>query len=239
MIPSEKLIREKLLVELYASENYAATPKDLYKQVADYFPNELEPADFERYRESESKWAMNVQWVRQHLVDESIILTPKQHKRNEWKLSEQGVKIGRELFIKNFGYDHWQKDLNEDNITDDIVEIFKPGNDEEEFPEGKQKFVLHLKKERNKKLIAVKKKLAFDKDPLLPCEICGISFKEKYGDIGEGFIEAHHVFPISQLTEETKTKLEDLILVCSNCHKIIHRKRPWLTIEKIQSLLLN
>ena len=69
----------------------------------------------------------------------------------------------------------------------------------------------------------------------MPCEICGTSFKEKYGEIGDGFIEAHHIYPISELTEETH--INDLILVCSNCHKIIHRKRLWLTIENMQTLL--
>jgi len=46
MRPSEKEIREKLLIELYASTNFAAIPKDLYKQIADYFPDRLEAADF-------------------------------------------------------------------------------------------------------------------------------------------------------------------------------------------------
>jgi putative restriction endonuclease len=71
--------------------------------------------------------------------------------------------------------------------------------------------------------------LALKENSLLPCEICQFSLKENYGETGEGFIEGHHIFPISQLTEETETKLEDLILLCSNCHRMIHRKRPWVT----------
>ncbi|HRI22652.1 MAG TPA: HNH endonuclease [Panacibacter sp.] len=128
--------------------------------------------------------------------------------------------------------------INIENISAEIVEKFQPQDEELLFPEGKAKYALHLYKERNKKLVALKKKLAFDKNPLLPCEICFSSFKEKYGDIGEGFIEAHHVFPISELKEGTETKLEDLILVCPNCHKMIHRKRPWLTIEQMKNFLV-
>ena len=131
------------------------------------------------------------------------------------------------------------KEVTLENISDEIVEKYQPQDDELTFAEGKIKYALHSKKERNKKVVALKKKLAFDNNPLLPCEICGISFKDKYGEIGEGFIEAHHIFPISELTEETETRLEDLILVCCNCHKIIHHKRPWLTIENIKSLLKN
>jgi predicted HNH restriction endonuclease len=124
-----------------------------------------------------------------------------------------------------------------ENITPEIIEKFKPNEPEQIFLEGKVKYFLHTYKERDKKLVALKKKNAFDKNPLLPCEICNISFKDTYGDIGEGFIEAHHIFPISQLTEETEVKLDDLILICSNCHKMIHTKRPWLTINQIKNLL--
>ena len=77
-------------------------------------------------------------------------------------------------------------------------------------------------------------------NPLLPCEACGISFKEIYGDIGERFIEAHHVFPLAELTEQTETRIEDMILLCSNCHKMIHKYRPWLTkIEDVRTLLFS
>ncbi len=30
------------------------------------------------------------------------------------------------------------------------------------------------------------------------------------------------------------SKLEDLVLVCSNCHRMIHRKRPWLSATELR-----
>src|SRR6185312_9704128 len=123
-----------------------------YKQVADYFPDELEAIDFEPYRESESKWANEVQWTRAHLVKEGIILSPTQHKRNEWKLSEEGVKIGRNFFINYHNYDPWSTEITIENISNDVVEKFKPDDEAEMFPEGKIKFVLHTTKERNQKV---------------------------------------------------------------------------------------
>ncbi|MFN8431754.1 MAG: HNH endonuclease [Spirosomataceae bacterium] len=74
-------------------------------------------------------------------------------------------------------------------------------------------------------------------DPKLWCEVCGFSFVEKYGEVGLGYIEAHHTFPISELTEETQTKPEDIALVCSNCHRMLHRQRPWLSMEGLKGLL--
>lgn len=74
-------------------------------------------------------------------------------------------------------------------------------------------------------------------NPDLPCFVCGFSFSKNYGKHGDKFIEAHHLTPISELTEETKTKLEDIVLVCSNCHKMIHRFRPWLNIDELKNIL--
>ncbi|UOQ81000.1 HNH endonuclease [Hymenobacter sp. 5414T-23] len=105
------------------------------------------------------------------------------------------------------------------------------------FPEGKEKFRLHRIKERSRELVNAVKDRALQEDEKLCCQACGFSFVEKYGKLGEGFIEAHHLFPISELKEETQTKLDDLALVCSNCHRMLHRRRPWLTLENLKALL--
>lgn len=108
-------------------------------------------------------------------------------------------------------------------------------NEELTFPEGKEKFLLHKSKERNKDLVRKAKELYFKKDNNLSCQNCGFSFFNEYGEIGKGFIEAHHIVPISELIEETNTKIEDLAMLCSNCHRMVHRERPWLTIELLKA----
>jgi predicted HNH restriction endonuclease len=111
--------------------------------------------------------------------------------------------------------------------------------DEEEetsFPEGKERFRLHRSKERNVTLIKVAKAKYLELNKRLSCQVCDFSFEENYGDLGKGFIEAHHIFPISELTEETPTKIEDLAFVCSNCHRMLHKRRPWLGIEELNKI---
>ena len=46
-----------------------------------------------------------------------------------------------------------------------------------------------------------------------------------YGEIGEGFIEAHHLKPLHTLTGEKVAldPVKDFAVLCSNCHKMIHR----------------
>lgn len=122
-------------------------------------------------------------------------------------------------------------------LRNELQHSIKEEDDEISFPEGKEKYILHKQKERNRGLIKIAKERQIQKDSKLCCQICNFSFLDAYGQIGEGFIEAHHIYPISELTAETKTKIEDLIFVCSNCHRMLHRKRPWLTGGDLRNLI--
>lgn len=57
----------------------------------------------------------------------------------------------------------------------------------------------------------------------LQCEVpgCGFDFEQAYGELGAGFAEVHHLIPLSE--GERTTKLNELLVVCSNCHAMIHR----------------
>jgi 5-methylcytosine-specific restriction protein A len=70
------------------------------------------------------------------------------------------------------------------------------------------------------------------------CVICGFDFEKVYGERGMGFIEVHHTEPLSSFDEEQIVNPEtDLIPVCANCHRIIHRRRDnVLTIEKMRHI---
>lgn len=115
----------------------------------------------------------------------------------------------------------------------DLEEI----DDEEEAAEGRVLTVTHRRRERSKKIVAKKKLQSIQKNGKLECEACGFNFHTAYGERGSGFIECHHERPVSELQEEQKTKISDLRLVCSNCHRIIHRAKPWISIEELRVLL--
>ena len=108
--------------------------------------------------------------------------------------------------------------------------------DDESFPEGKQKLRIHLYRERNPKVIREAKQQFKRLHGKLYYQACGFDFEEVYGDVGEDYIEGHHIRPISE-NDESMTKVSDIVLLCSNCHKMVHRKRPWLKIEELKSLL--
>lgn len=118
--------------------------------------------------------------------------------------------------------------------------LYKIENEEEEnesAKEGQILYKLHKYKERNRSIIKKKKESYLKKYGKLNCEICGFDFVSVYGEIGAGFIECHHKKALSELTEETETTLNDLILVCPNCHRMLHRKSNLLSIEELKNIL--
>lgn len=108
----------------------------------------------------------------------------------------------------------------------------------EGFPEGRVVERWHRARERASKAVAEAKDRALARHGRLTCACCSFDFQEAYGEVGRGFIEAHHALPLSALGPEgATTRPEDLVLVCSNCHRMLHRQRPWLTVDKVQRLV--
>jgi 5-methylcytosine-specific restriction protein A len=108
----------------------------------------------------------------------------------------------------------------------------------EDFPEGKIVERTHKARERNAKLIAQAKKEFLKTNKRLICEACNFDFENVYGARGKGYIEAHHVVPVSLMKSQQITNIKDIAMVCANCHKILHRTRPWLSISELKKLLV-
>ena len=110
--------------------------------------------------------------------------------------------------------------------------------DDDEFSEGRVARRLHNFRERSQTATRKKKRLALKRLGRLSCEVCEFDFRQAYGDLGDGFIECHHVIPVSKWPDEGKrTKLSELALVCPNCHRMLHHRRPWQSIEGLKAIL--
>lgn len=102
--------------------------------------------------------------------------------------------------------------------------------------EGGAKVIVSVKYERNIKL----RNLAF-KTHGYSCAICGFDFVKVYGKWGEGFGEVHHIIPVSEvgLSKRKVDAKKDLIVVCPNCHRMIHRKKGiTLTIDELKAKIM-
>ena len=110
-------------------------------------------------------------------------------------------------------------------------------NEDEEFPEGRILSRLHVLRERNSSVVRKKKAKVLHDAGKLACEACGFDFGESYGQIGLGFAECHHNIPLSEISERKIVKMSDLVIVCANCHRMLHRIRPWLQVKQLKWLV--
>ena len=124
-------------------------------------------------------------------------------------------------------------------VTAGDAEVLASVDDEgiEEAAEGKVLTRLHRVRERNRELVETRKARELKATGRLRCEACGFDFCERYGEHGQGFIEAHHTRPVHTLTPGEKTRLADLALVCANCHRMIHARRAWLSLDELRTLM--
>lgn len=95
----------------------------------------------------------------------------------------------------------------------------------------------HFCRERDYRIIKQKKSEVLTNTGALKCEVCDFNYSNTYGIRGHNFIEVHHTKPISEYKANDVTKLSDLSVLCSSCHKIIHRYQPWLTINELKKTI--
>jgi len=123
--------------------------------------------------------------------------------------------------------------------NDHLADAETPGTSEDDL-EGTERALeavrlrWHLRAERNPKLAKEAKRIHGS-----ACAVCGFEFAGRYGPVGAGFIEAHHLTPFSEL-QGRPTQLsarDDFAVVCANCHRMIHRRRPPYALADIAATL--
>lgn len=72
-------------------------------------------------------------------------------------------------------------------------------------------------------------------DGKLRCSIsgCRFCFEDVYGKGASDFIQVHHVDALGQRRRATITRLKDLVLVCANCHSMIHYLKPSRPLRRL------
>ena len=74
----------------------------------------------------------------------------------------------------------------------------------------------------------------------IPCSVCSFDYGLAYVGIGTGYIQIHHLEPISY-NGETRLALDEAVRkvrpLCANCHVMVHRRHPWLSVERVTDLL--
>jgi 5-methylcytosine-specific restriction protein A len=70
------------------------------------------------------------------------------------------------------------------------------------------------------------------------CKACNMDFGKTYGELGKGFIHVHHIKPLHTIGAAYKVDpIKDLIPLCPNCHAMIHKCKPILTVDELKGLI--
>lgn len=234
------------------SPNKSITTTAMKEALVDIFKPTGDDASPAPSRMTDSLFTQKVRNLKSHDTLENLgyaVYTPKiaGERSGRFTLTEAGKGfLNANINIVNYllNNDFTSEDLKEsfdvvfsDPERAETIEIF---DEDLTINEGKKKVVKTAVYERSDKL----RKKAIDHytdGGRIKCKICCFDFEDFYGDYGKGFIEIHHQKPVFMFEgEDMEQKIEDAIEnvmpVCPNCHRMIHRTRnnP-LSFEEIKS----
>jgi len=104
--------------------------------------------------------------------------------------------------------------------------------------ENRKTLVTHLRRERSRKLVTAKKAAVLKSTGALACEACNFRFDDAYGDLGGNYCEVHHRKQLAGRNGANHASMADLAILCSNCHRMIHRTTPMLSVEAFRKKYL-
>ncbi len=81
---------------------------------------------------------------------------------------------------------------------------------------------------------ALVKAVKASREPI--CECCQFDFQKIYGERAKGYIECNHLTHISKRAgRNVPTTLDEVALLCANCHRMVHRTREGLTLDELRA----
>jgi 5-methylcytosine-specific restriction enzyme A len=154
-------------------------------------------------------------------------------------------------------FEGWHEDYNESKhfiwkLRDELVQALEELEmvDEQKFPTEEEELTSYHVETRSEGKIRMCYDTKYERDPKnrrdavklhgTVCQACGFDFEKIYSEIGKDYIEVHHIKPLYEGEGSIEVNAAtDLICVCPNCHRMIHRRKDSvLSLEKLKDLLL-
>jgi predicted HNH restriction endonuclease len=151
-------------------------------------------------------------------------INPKKIEATTFELlkTHKVIDTKNEVYLYGFAKEYIKRSINGLEMCSDVDLDSIVNAPTETYFEGKQELVSHLIRERNSKIIPLAKKEFRGKHGFLYCEICNFNFsnERKYGD---SIIQGHHIMPVSKINDSMANTIDNIALLCPNCHQMIHR----------------
>ena len=99
--------------------------------------------------------------------------------------------------------------------------------------EGEEKLYLARRRERSPRNRLLCLSIHGEK-----CGVCGLIPQDTYGRDLSSILEVHHIEPLSEVgLPRAYNPVTDLIPLCPNCHRAIHKSKPALTPEELRKVI--
>jgi hypothetical protein len=149
-----------------------------------------------------------------------------QQLRNVRQLTTESAEL-----LSGIWYSHQDTHVNIQDYVDDFLELTE---DDRAYSEGRLVMRTLTERQRNRQLVKVAKERARRKHGRLLCEVCGFDFLAVYG---ADYIEAHHAEQMASLNAEKETTLDELHMLCANCHRMVHRRTPPYSVDELKAII--
>ena len=221
----EMIIREAYVNFICNVQNKKPrTAKHFYESMERYLP-----------RFMEEKMNINVHSIYEitnigtlQMIHDRILNTPEWKQYNEHSRGST-MTLGLRYYIallKSEYYPYPGEVIHEENVADNTPGLI--------YTEGRDYSICNNRYERNEEA-----RNACIQHYGCKCAVCGFDFEMQYGELGKGYIEVHHIVPLSNIREEYNVDpIRDLIPLCSNCHSIIHRLEPTIHPDELRDIIL-
>lgn len=181
---------------------------------------------------NDDKFSQKVRNLRSHKTFEKLGVAEYNDENAAYRLTPKGKKYLTNnfdklyyLIVNNFNWEDLKEGL--EIVSPEQKRDIEVFDENYNVREGMNNFAKRKIYERSSKLRkSAIEHYTYQND--IVCDACKFSFKKFYGDIGDRYIEIHHIKPIFKYEEEDlKTTIEDalenVVPVCSNCHRMIHK----------------
>jgi len=171
-----------------------------------------------------------------------------------YTITERGkefLEINRRILEYLFSEDFNYEDFNYEDIKDSLTVMAKMSEQNRKGFLYNENLVITegIKRRRDVQVYERSRRLRegfinhYMQNGHLKCCVCSFDFYAHYGERGKGFIEIHHQKPVFQYDDGDMNQfidkaLQNVVPVCSNCHRMIHReKNAPMPIEELKQLV--
>jgi 5-methylcytosine-specific restriction protein A len=166
-----------------------------------------------------------------------------------------GTTGKKSVFIVPF--EGWYENYREGNhfvwkLRDELIQALEELEkvDTQKFPSEEEELTSYHVEIRPEGKVRVRYTTQYERNPTnrsnaviihgTVCQACGFDFEKTYGEIGKDYIEVHHTKPLCEVDGVVEINpATDLICICANCHRMIHRRKDTvLSLKELQGLIL-